>query len=112
MCRLPFVLWSPEYDREEFDRAFRPDLMARRLRGLSPRHFRLGDWQRLLYRLQQWLFPVEIVRCFFTEFFLFYIYKMIFVIEEDKPKNSPHIVGVIGIEKIHRPALAGRRKTS
>ena len=63
MCRLPFVLWSPEYDSEEFDRVFRPDLMARRLRGLSPRHFRLGDWQRLLYRLQQWLFPVEIVRC-------------------------------------------------
>ena len=37
---------------------------------------------------------------------------MIFVVEEDKPKNSPHIVGVIGIEKIHRPALAGRRETS
>ena len=112
MCRLPFVLWSPEYDSEEFDRVFRPDLMARRLRGLSLRHFRLGDWQRLLYRLQQWLFPVEIVRCCLYRIFSFLYLKMIFVIEEDKPKNSPHIVGVIGIEKIHRPALAGRRKTS
>lgn len=113
MCRLPFVLWSPEYDSKEFDRVFRPDLMGSTTSRVKSEAFPFRRLATATVSLTAMAFSRRNCSMLsLREFFLFYIYKMIFVVEEDKPKNSPHIVGVIGIEKIHRPALAGRRETS
>ena len=38
--------------------------------------------------------------------------KVVLVVEEDKAEDAPHVVGIVGVEKLHRPAFAGWRETA
>ena len=49
---------------------------------------------------------------FFAEAFFVGVDKIVFVVEKDKPEDTPHIVGVVGVEKLCRPAFAGRREAT
>jgi hypothetical protein len=38
--------------------------------------------------------------------------EVVFVVEEQYPKDAPHVVGEIGVEELHAPPFAGRWETS